>query len=401
VRPGYVHLSWDRPGDRIRNSYETIESIVFKLIEMAGPDEETEEVIFAGLKTVRRLTEWAKPSRAALSAAYLDPAKPYESVELVDPEAEKRVPSLVPADAAARSPDLLPADAWIYGMRRVELRPSYDALRAVFVEALPGGEERLKQMSPGGEAQEALDLLVDGLLRNVKGEVGFAIVTPRPKAAPGEGPTPGALLARLPVLVLFAEFEKPADGFRAVRKGLELLHGALTPRPVENPHEFYSEFKAGMLGEYRAAALDLFLPMGEEQGVVSLCAVERSGFVFLTTSGEALKRFGSAKEKDADSLSARMPAIPEKLSSLDLFHGDTLIRQARLYVEVASRAGVGLTLGGYAEGPPADRVQAHLDGWAKWSDLVLDLFSTKSWQVSSTVRTGNTVRTTTVLVPEK
>jgi len=206
-------------------------------------------------------------------------------------------------------------------------------------------------------------------------------------------------VSRLPALIAFAEFEKPVDAFRAVWKFLERLHQEMSPRPPRErrnewePPPFYTEFKVGMVGEQRAAAIDFYLPMGRDYAVVSLCAVERGGFVFLTTSGEFVKRL-------AKSLPAG--AAPEKVSSLALFHGDTLLMQLKMYLEMVSQAGVGLTLRGYRdEPPPQERIRAHMEGWVKWIDLVLDLFKTKSWSVSSTARTGNTVRSKTVTVPEK
>jgi len=161
------------------------------------------------------------------------------------------------------------------------------------------------------------------------------------------------------------------------------------------------------MGESRAATLDIMIPVGEQYAVLPFIVVERAGFLFVTNSAELLNRFGTAAEKDAGSLAARLakalPAgtVPEKVSSLALFHGDTMIEQVRIYLELATPGLIQLTLRGYEGGPPPDRMQAHLDGWKKWLDLALDLFRTKSWSVGATARTGNVIRSTRVVVAEK
>lgn len=393
VRPGFAQVSWDRPFERIRAGYGSILSWIESMMDQ-GEQNEGMEVVGAAIKTLHRMISWAKPTRASLAATYHDAAKPWEAVDLIDADAEKRVPVLIPADAPARSPSLLPADTWLYFMQRIELKPSYDAVKAAFLEALPGGEERAKEFVPEGETKEILDALVQGLVRNLKGEIGFAIATPRPPAADGP-PTPAALLARIPQFVAFAEFEKPVEAFHAAKKFMEMAHEALKD-------DLQSQLNVGMVGESRACALDFHIPAGEEPIVFSLCVVERSGFLYFTTSGEIVKRLGSAKEKDADSLSARAAKLlPEKVSSVGLFHGDTFIAQMRLYLELVAPMGPGLSLRGYVDGPPPDRVEAHQAGWVKWMDLVLDLFKTKSWVVTSTSRTGNVVRSSMAVVAEK
>lgn len=418
LKPGFSHVSWDRPWERIRAGYGDMLTWVEKMLERAGHDEDRLDIVHAGLKSIHKAIDWAKPTRAILTTSYADPARPSETVELVDAEAEKKVPVLVPADAPVKSTELLPADTWLYRMQRLELKPSYDALRAAFVEALPGGEARLKEMAPkdNEKVTALLDAVIEGLVRNVKGEVGFAFTTPHPKMEEQPGPTPQALVARMPAVVVFAQVEKPLEAFRAMQTVLETIHNGINPSPWRerlerrgewDPLPFGSELNVGMIGEYRGAVLDLFVPAGDEYAVLSFCAVERAGFLFLTNSGEVLKRFGTAKEKDADSLSVRLAkaipagATPDKVSALGLFHGDTLVAQIRLYLEMLTRVGPGLTLGGYEEGPPAERYQAHVEGWTRWMDLVLDLFKTKSWTVGTTVRTGNIIRSTKVVVAEK
>ncbi len=409
VRPGFSYVSWDRPHERVKAGYGTMLGWIETLLDRSGEADEQLEFIHAALKTLGRMIGWAKPSRAVLSTSYLDPARPSESVELVDPEAEKAVPRLVPADAAARSPGFLPADTWLCVMQRLELKPSYDAARTAFVEALPGGEERLKGLVPKEEeaVHRILDAVIDGLVRNVKGEVGIAIAKPRARDA-GEPPGLEALLARVPVIIVFVECERGADAFQAARTLMEELHGALKGESEEGEEEldFRTEFKVGIAGEAKAAALDFYIPTGEDHVVLSLCAVERSGFLFVTNSPEAAKRLGSAAEKDADSLHARLAkslpggSMPGNVSALTLFHGDTLIAQLRLYLEMAARMGPQLTLQGYEEGPPPERMKAHMEGWVRWMDLGLDLFKSRSWSVGSTSRAGNVVRTTRVVVPE-
>jgi hypothetical protein len=78
-----------------------------------------------------------------------------------------------------------------------------------------------------------------------------------------------------------------------------------------------------------------------------------------------------------------------------------MLAQVRLYLELLARMGPGLTLQGYVDGPPPDRVEAHTAGWVKWMDLVLDLFKTKAWIVTSTSRSGNVVRSSMSVVGEK
>jgi hypothetical protein len=129
------------------------------------------------LKTLERMVGWAKPTRAILTAAYDDAARIHESVELVDADAEKGVPAMVPGDAAPRSLDLLPTNTYLYRMTRLQTKPTLDAIKAAFVEALPGGEERLKTLLP---KDELIDALADGIVANLKGEAGFAIAKPTP-----------------------------------------------------------------------------------------------------------------------------------------------------------------------------------------------------------------------------
>jgi len=199
----------------------------------------------------------------------------------------------------------------------------------------------------------------------------------------------------------FAEFEKPVEAFHAVRKLMEKVHEALEAEG--DPAEFSTHFNVGIVGESRAASPDFKVRAGEEMPGYSFSVVERGSFLFFTTSGDLLKRFGAAKERDADSLHARLPAgaAPEKVSSLWLMHGDTLVAQFRLFLELGLPAAPQMTLRGYPEGPPMERVEAHTQEWTRWMDLVLDLFRTRSWGVSSTSRTGAVIKSTTVVVPEK
>jgi hypothetical protein len=417
VRPGYSFISWDRPGERIEAGYGEMLEGVEMLLGQAGHDEEQAEVIHAGVVTLKKIIGWGKPSRAVLAASYPDAARPSETVELVDAAEEKKVPVLVPADAATRVTGFLPADTWLCLIQRLELKPSYDAMKKTFLDALPGGEERMKQLTLTQDEEIAgfLDALIEGFIRNLKGEAGLAIATPRPKDAGGP-PGTEAIIARLPAFVAFAEFERPVDAFRAARKFLEKIHQAVTPVPFEQmlenrrawePLPLHTELKVGMMGESRAITLDIMIPAGEEYINVPFCVVERSGFLFFTNSAELLNRFGTVAEKSEDSLAARLakslPAgtAPEKVSSLSIFNGDTLIRQVHLYLDLVTPAMVQLTLRGYEVRPPPERMQAHLDGWKRWLDMALDLFRTKSWRVGSTSRTGNTVKSVTSVVAEK
>ncbi|HKS17084.1 MAG TPA: hypothetical protein VJU16_07210 [Planctomycetota bacterium] len=417
VRPGYSFISWDRPGERVEAGYGEMLQFVEKALASVGHEEEQLEFVHAGLETLKKVISWGKPSRGVLSALYPDAARPSESVELVDAVEEKKVPVLVPADAAARVPGFLPADTWLCLMQRLELKPSYDAIKKSFIEALPGGEERMKELTATQDEEMAalIDAFIEGFVRNLKGEAGLAIATPRPKDAGGP-PGTEAIIARLPAFVAFAEFERPVDAFRAARKYLEKIHEAISPIPLEERLEnrreweglpLHTELKVGMMGESRAVTLDIMIPAGEEYISLPFCVVERSGFLFVTNSAELLNRFGTAAEKDAGSLAARiaksLPAgtAPEKVSSLMIFHPDTLIRQVQLYLDLLTPAMVQLTLRGYEEGPPPERMQAHLDGWKKWLDMALDLFRTKSWLVGSTSRTGNIVKSVTSVVAEK
>jgi hypothetical protein len=61
----------------------------------------------------------------------------------------------------------------------------------------------------------------------------------------------------------------------------------------------------------------------------------------------------------------------------------------------------GLTLQGYEGPPPKDRVEAHIEGWNRGVDLVLDLFRSGKWNVSHTTRTGNQLRTVQRRVAER
>ena len=417
VRPGFTYLLWDRPAERIKAGYGEMLEYVGTMIEPALEDEDQKEFVTAGLETLQKMIGWAKPSRGVLATSYPDAARPSESVELVDPAEEKKVPVLVPADAASRAPGFLPAETWLCLVQRLELKPSFDAMKAAFVESLPGGEKRLEELFPkeNEEVQELGNAFIEGFVRNLKGETGFAIATPKPKPGP-EPPGFEAIVARLPAFVAFAEFERPVDAFQAARKFLERLHKAISPMPLEKriegrrewePLPLHTEFRVGMMGESRAATLDIMIPVGEQYAVLPFIVVERAGFLFVTNSAELLNRFGTAAEKDAGSLAARLakalPAgtVPEKVSSLALFHGDTMIEQVRIYLELATPGLIQLTLRGYEGGPPPDRMQAHLDGWKKWLDLALDLFRTKSWSVGATARTGNVIRSTRVVVAEK
>ncbi len=60
-----------------------------------------------------------------------------------------------------------------------------------------------------------------------------------------------------------------------------------------------------------------------------------------------------------------------------------------------------LSLGGYAEKPPQDRIEAHQRGWTRFLDLLLDAFSTSSWGVGSSVAEGDRVRSTWLTVADR
>jgi hypothetical protein len=418
VAPGYSMITWDRPWDRLRTGFAAAGSLLDQALARTGSKEEHADFAKAGLKTLERMVGWAKPTRAILTAAYDDAARIHESVELVDADAEKGVPAMVPGDAAPRSLDLLPTNTYLYRMTRLQTKPTLDAIKAAFVEALPGGEERLKTLLP---KDELIDALADGIVANLKGEAGFAIAKPTPEGTEEEeleeGPGFQYFINRWPQVVAFAEFERPVDAFQAVRKGLERIYKAAnTPRHwkeilEERSSEFDPlplgvDFKVGQVGTYRAAALDVYIPQGLQYGVISLFVVERDGYLFLTNSGKFAIWLGEAKLGDAGSLSARLakelPAgtIPATLSSLGLFHDDTLIDAYRTDFELLAKIGPQLTLRGYEERPPADRIEAHAEGWKRWINLALDLFTTNAWTVGHTSRTNNVVRSSKSVVPE-
>jgi hypothetical protein len=420
VKPGYSYLSWERPAERLKAQWESWSRMLDTILKQGALREggEAAEILGAAIETVDWMIGWVKPTRATLSASYPDAARPYESVELMDPEAEKKVPLLVPADAPARTPGFLPADTWGVVMQRLELRPAYDAMRKTFVGALPEGEEQMKKLLPQDdeELQAFGNAVADGIVRNVRGEVGFAVALPHPpKAEPGP-PNLRTVMARAPAFIGFAEFEKPDEAFEAIRVVLARVHRVLNPEPFRKRLQarmewedlpFGTEMKVGKTGEHSAMALDVFIPVGQEYLVLSLCVLEHSGRIFVTNSPDALKFLGGVKENDAGTLAARLakalPAatVPEKVSSLNLFHGDSLVGQVRMYLDMVVPGLAGLTLAGHEGPPPQERLQAHLEGWNKWIDLALDLFRSGSWTVGSTARSGNVVRTVRVVVPER
>ena len=155
--------------------------------------------------------------------------------------------------------------------------------------------------------------------------------------------------------------------------------------------------------------MDFYFPIGygEQYFGLSLCVIQRGSRIFVTNSVEAWKFIATAKEKAPETLSGRLAralppgTLPEKTSSSLLMRGDSMVDQVRLYFDVLVPNLAQFTLQGYEAPPPQDRVRAHVDGWNRGVDLVLDLFRTGTWNVGHTTRTGNQIRSVDLRVAER
>jgi len=421
VKPGYFYLSYSKPGDRAQASWSSWRGMIDMIKENSGAPEEALEIMHAGLSAIDEMVKWTSMVRAEISVMHPDLDAMGESVTLMDPEAEKRAPAMDRPDAALGAAELLPHDTWFLWTQQLQMKPAYDALRQAFVKALPGGEDQVKELFPTEDPQfvEFRDAFVDGFLRNVRGEIGIAISPAHPKEEQKGPPGPEAFLARIPAVTCFAEFENPAKAFEAFEFFMTKAQSALNPLPFKERHKdfaenggeppFGTELVVTRIGDHPVAGMDFYIPMGngDQYLVFSLCVLQRGSRIFVTQSVDCWKALATVEEKGPRTLTARLlqalppGSVPEKVASVFLLRGDSIVDQVRSFLDPVIPGMIGLTLQGYEGRPPQERMQAHLEGWNRGVDLVLDLFRSGKWSVSHTSRTGNQVRTVQRRVAER
>ena len=73
-----------------------------------------------------------------------------------------------------------------------------------------------------------------------------------------------------------------------------------------------------------------------------------------------------------------------------------MIDQLRLFLDPLLPLAASWTLQGYGGRPPGERVAAHLAGWTRFLELVDDLFRSRAWSMTYTVREGDRLETRSV-----
>ena len=415
--PGWQRLDYLCPSELIRTALGTYQGMVEENIgEMMLTEETagaTADLLSGIFHLVDRLSTVVSQTAATLSVAY--PGGSSRTVSIIDPEAEKGVPAILMPPAASKVVDLLPASTWFFSSARVRTVGIVDDLEEAFFEGM-GGKEGWDELlsSIGSPGDKLLAGFYNTLLRGLDGEVGLAVSVPTglpPLERPGL--TPQEMIARAPEVVLFGEYANPEEAFDVWDSILEEAHKALNPAPFE---ERLRRFQDGVgppptgarLERSRAeglsfAALDIIFPQeytGEFM-VYSICCVRKGSHLFLTNGVGLFTHLLGTPGKTRPTLRSGLTEtfgdypFPAETGEMSVVRTDGLVDNFHILLEPFVPMALGLTLQGYAgEQPPEDRVEAHMQGWARALEVLEDLFRTGTTSAGWSVRTGDRVEWT-------
>jgi hypothetical protein len=401
VKKGYVTINYRRQAVLDEAFWSVLQNAVDLPMSRGDVPAAAKETIRALMTALRQAVGWERSVRAEITAAYPSLEEPSATVTLMDAAAEKALPGIALPPAPLRALGLLPGKTYWLNMTRVEPGVAYDAFLDAFSEALPGGKSALEQRRKelGLTGQILADLERD-LVRNVRGEVGIAVTLPELAGDARQVRSPGDFFQRAPGVILFLECKDAKAALKTAGGLFALLQDSSRSAP---PGVLpWKDIKAlsGLINGHSALALEAPLslgaqPLGGDGPKLTLCLLERDGFLILASS-EALLAFEANVAAGSDqTLAWRLErglsreAIPESLSQLQLFSGDGVIDQLRLFLDPLVPLAASWTLRGYRGRPPGERVLAHLGGWTRVLELAEDLFRSGAWKVTYTTREGD------------
>jgi hypothetical protein len=413
VDPGACALYFERPGEAIQAAVDAAAEFAERALEGAHAPPEAVEVLTAALKAASEAAGWAAALRTRVTAWYLDPARPALTVTLVDGAKENEGPRIEMDPAALRVPGVLPGSTFLLCEGRWDLGPASRAAVASFLKHLPGGKDKWRTLfEKEGESPEILEGPLDALVANLRGEAGMALVAPAVRPAPEGPPSMQELFDRAPSLVLFAQYADAGKAHAAWTKLMGLVRDAFEEgeEPFEKRASDFAEMTGPQpwglslesTGSGESVTSVLRLRTVEGPGAppssYEAAAIRRGDMVFLVFGGPVARAVAAAAEGGPDSLAARLkekaPAglLPDQPAAAFWFRADGFAECLAAYLEMAVPMGPQFTLQAYAmkgEEPPADRLQAHREGWRKGVDLVVDALRTGTVHGFGTVRKGD------------
>ncbi|MCK6479828.1 MAG: hypothetical protein L6R43_06690 [Planctomycetes bacterium] len=408
AEPGASEILYDRPGIVLRAAVASVRRPMELAADSEGMDPKARDVLRALMDAMGEASGWADAATFRVTSTLVEAERRSVTVESFDAAAAAAPPVIELGPGPIRSPAALPGSTLLLLAGRWDLGPASEAFAASFLKALPGGKERWRSLFTQesgvdpADVERPLELLVAGM----KGEMGFAVVTPENPPAPEGPPTAAAALERLPSFVSFSGYRDAGASFEEAVRLLGKMVEALDTGSFEDDA---AAFEAGEGPPAFGFALEREeTPAGPSAAVRVTAAVE-PGAPYVVHRLGVLRRgetlwFTLSPRKPAEvaglaggpgTLEARMKgALPASMHPADasmllVFREDGVADGLGALLDLLVPVGPSLTLMGLEEPPSPERMKAHEEGWRQGVDLVKDAMRTSGWQVMARTREGD------------
>ena len=409
LEPGAVSVDFQRPGEILKAAVQEMQAGLDTAMESMEAPEENGKLLAALGTTLQMAAGWADGIRFSVTGSYLDPARPSVATLVMDPAASAASPRISMGNAALRVPGILPATTFLLADVRMDAGPASAALAAKFLGALPEGRAHWDRTLDGTGERKNIEDILDVLAAGIRGEAGVAMMSPGPLPAPEGPPGTGAIMDRIPGLVMFASYADAGKAFEVASGLLKRIHeeASGTMEPFEDQVAAYEAGEGGQpwglgfevsgTGEKTAAALHVFTapePGGAGRPTFTVGVQRRGNLLILAVGEAAFKSVATNEEGAPGTLAARMAAelpgefLPAEAAAAAVVREDGLSDVLGPFCDMLLPFGPQLTLSGLGGPPPEDRLKAHQDGWKKGIDLLKDALRTSTWHGWGTRQEG-------------